>query len=35
MAIIQLEELYYVDTQGEIFTPVGIEMNTTTLMSPA
>jgi cell division protein FtsQ len=23
MAIIQLEELYYVDTQGEIFTPVG------------
>jgi cell division protein FtsQ len=23
MAIIQLEELYYIDTQGEIFTPVG------------
>jgi len=23
MAIIQLEELYYVDTRGEIFTPVG------------
>jgi len=23
MAILQLEELYYIDTQGEIFTPVG------------
>src|SRR4030043_396854 len=23
MAIIQLEELYYIDTRGEIFTPVG------------
>ena len=23
MAIVQLEELYYIDTQGEIFSPVG------------
>ena len=23
MAIIQLEELYYIDTKGEIFSPVG------------